>query len=192
MSTHAILWRRLDQPGHEAARLVRREGGWELAGSAVFAHQGEPVRLDYVVGCNARWQTGSARIRGWIGSTPVALDLVADDARRWHQNAVECPAVAGCVDLDLAFSPATNLLPIRRLDLAVAEAADVRAAWLEFPTLRLEPLDQRYQRTGLTTYRYESAGGQFQTELEVNAAGFVTRYPELWQAEAAARLTPHR
>ena len=36
------------------------------------------------------------------------------------------------------------------------------------------------------TYHYESEGGHFQRELAVNAAGFVTQYPGLWQAEAYA------
>jgi hypothetical protein len=182
---HSILWRRLDQPGHDAARLVSQQGGWELAGSAVFAHDDEPVRLDYDIVCDARWHTRSVRIRGWMGSASIALDLGADEAGHWYLNEVECPAVAGCLDIDLSFSPATNLLPIRRLALTVAEAADVRAAWLGFPTLTLEPLDQRYERTGPTTYRYESEGGQFRRALEVNAAGFVTQYPGLWLAEAA-------
>ena len=69
-----------------------------------------------------------------------------------------CPAVAGCVDLDLNFSPSTNLLPIRRLNLSVGQEAAVRAAWLRFPSFILEPLEQLYRRVDATTYRYESAG----------------------------------
>lgn len=128
MSIDALLWRRLDQPGHEAARLVRQQGGWELAGSAVFAHEGQPARLDYLVVCDAGWRTRSVRILGWVGSTPVALELQADGAHRWQLNAAECPTVAGCLDVDLGFSPATNLLPIRRLGLPVDGAADVRCS----------------------------------------------------------------
>jgi hypothetical protein len=45
---------------------------------------------------------------------------------------MECGAGEGCLDIDLGFSPSTNLLPIRRLTLAVGEAATVRAAWLPF------------------------------------------------------------
>lgn len=89
-----------------------------------------------------------------------------------------------CIDLDLNFSPSTNLLPIRRLSLAVAERATVRAAWLRFPSFRLEPLEQIYHRIDATTYRYESAGGRFVAELKVNATGFVTRYGDLWEVEA--------
>lgn len=183
---HSILWRRLDQAGHEAACLVPHHGGWELAGSAVFAHEGAPVRLDYRIVCDSRWYTRSVRISGWIASASIALDLLADEGRGWKLNGIECPAVAGCPDIDLSFSPATNLLPIRRLGLDVAGAADVRSAWLVFPAMTLELLRQRYERTGPTTYRYATADGQFRRELEVNSAGFVTRYPGLWQAEAHA------
>lgn len=90
--------------------------------------------------------------------------------------------MAGCIDLDLNFSPSTNLLPIRRLGLAIGEEAKVNAAWLRFPGFTLEPLEQLYRRIDRTTYRYESAGGKFVAELRVNTAGFVTHYPNFWQS----------
>ena len=93
--------------------------------------------------------------------------------------------MAGCIDLDLNFSPSTNRLPIRRLGLAIGQEAQVRAAWLRFPSFTLEPLEQIYRRLNATTYRYESAGGKFVAELQVNAAGFVTHYPNFWIEEAA-------
>jgi hypothetical protein len=80
----------------------------------------------------------------------------------------------------------SGLLPIRRLDLAVGQAAEVRAAWLRFPGFELEPLAQVYRRVDAGTYRYESGGGPFVADLQVNAAGFVTDYPGIWQAEATA------
>ncbi len=92
----------------------------------------------------------------------------------------------GCIDLDLNFSPSTNLLPIRRLNLPIGQEAAVRAAWLRFPSFSLEPLEQRYRRVDAAVYRYESAGGKFVTQLDVNASGFVTRYPGFWEADASA------
>ncbi|HWQ14116.1 MAG TPA: putative glycolipid-binding domain-containing protein [Roseiflexaceae bacterium] len=183
-SDRSILWRRLDQPGHEFAQLRRLETGWQLAGVAVFAHQRRPCRLDYLVACDDRWHTVSAQVSGWVGDRPVATRLAVDSTGRWWLNGAECPAVAGCIDLDLNFSPVTNLLPIRRLDLAIGAAAEVRAAWLRFPSFALEPLDQVYRHLDATTYRYESAGGRFVADLTVNTVGFVTTYPNLWQVEA--------
>ena len=181
----AILWRRLDQPGHEAARLSQTDAGYQLGGTAAFAHDGRPCRLDYVIACDVGWRTVSCRVVGWVGADPIEIGLSVDTAGRWWMNDRECPAVAGCVDVDLNFSPSTNLLPIRRLDLAVGAAADVRAAWLRFPSFALEPFEQTYRRLGPARYRYDSAGG-FHAELDVNDAGFVTRYADIWHADAVA------
>ncbi len=181
----ALLWRRLDQPGHECGRLFWQDSCWHLNGTAVFAHNQQACRLDYRVACNSGWQTLSGKVTGWVGNEPVEIELSVDSAHRWRLNGTECPAVAGCVDLDLNFSPSTNVLPIRRLGLAIGQEAAVRAAWLRFPSFTLEPLDQRYRRIDVATYRYESAGGRFVTELQVNAAGLVTRYPNFWQVEAS-------
>ncbi|PWU17191.1 MAG: hypothetical protein C5B48_16285 [Candidatus Rokuibacteriota bacterium] len=182
----SVLWRRLDRPGHEAARLVVHDSSWRLAGTAVFAHEQKPCRLDYVVVCDSAWRTLSGRVSGWVGEQTIEVELDVDSARRWRLNGNECPAVADCIDLDLNFSPSTNLLPIRRLELTVGQEAKVRAAWLRFPTFTLEPLDQLYRRTGDAMYRYESGGGAFVADLPVNPAGFVTLYPGFCQAEASA------
>ncbi len=180
-----MLWRRVDQPGHESARLVYRHPSWLLSGAAVFAHEGQPCRCDYLVTCNSLWETKSGKVTGWIGDQAVEVELSADFSGRWLVNGRVCREVEGCIDLDLNFSPSTNLLPIRRLNLGIGEQAPVRAAWLRFPSLALEPLDQLYRRTGVTTYWYESAGGTFTAELRVNEAGFVTDYPNIWAHEAS-------
>jgi hypothetical protein len=182
LTLETIFWRRLDPPGHEAGRLLSLGSGWQLAGTSVFSYESGPCSLEYLIACDAAWQTASARVMGWVGDQAVDLEIVANAARRWQLNGRECRAVGGCLDIDLAFSPSTNLLPIRRLNLRPGEAAEVRAAWLRFPELVLEPLDQVYHRIDQSSYRYESGGGAFVAILRTNAAGFVTSYPGLWEA----------
>jgi hypothetical protein len=179
----SILWRRLDRPGHEATRVITDGSLRQLAGTAVFEHEQQPCRLDYLVACDTGWQTQMGRISGWIGSRLIEAEVLVDSARHWRLNQKDCPDVTGCIDLDLNFSPSTNLLPIRRLDLAVGKEAIVRAAWLRFPSFTLEPLEQLYRRTGVSTYRYQS--GSFTADLEVNEVGLVTSYGGAWQAEAS-------
>ena len=182
----SILWRGFVLPGHEACRLVSQDSRWHLAGTAVFSHEQQPCRINYQIVCNTAWQTLSAQVEGWLGNTIVDVQIKADANGHWWLNETEQPDVIGCIDLDLNFSPSTNLLPIRRLDLAVGQAAEVQAAWLKFPTFNLELLPQQYSRVDETTYRYESAGGQFVADLKVNRAGFVVDYPGLWQAECTS------
>lgn len=177
------LWRRLDAPGHEACRLDRVADGWTLDGSAAFAHDGRPCSLAYSVRCDDAWRTSFARVRGWVGDDEVRALVARGDDGRWRLDDREVEAVAGCVDVDLNFSPSTNLLPIRRLALAVGETATVRAAWLRFPSFALEPLEQTYTRLDERRYRYESAGGRFVAEVTVDAAGLVVDYAGIWTRE---------
>lgn len=183
MTSATILWRRLDEPGHEVARLTALDSFWHLTGTAVFAHGGQPCRLDYLVICDSRWRTVSAHVFGWVGAETIKIDVSVDSARRWRLQGTERPEVDGCIDVDINFSPSTNLLPIRRLALGIGQEAKVQAAWLRFPGFTLEPLEQLYRRLDVGTYRYESAGGRFAVDLQVNAEGFVTRYTGFWLAE---------
>jgi uncharacterized protein len=182
MAMTSILWRRLDQPGHDSARLTELASGAVLEGTAVFRESGCPCRLDYRVECDPSWRTVSARVVGWLGAASIDLTLTADPDRRWTLDGRPCPQVLGCDDVDLSFTPATNTLPTRRLRLAMGQRTTVRAAWLDFPSVRLAPLEQIYERVAESRYRYESAGG-FTALLETNTSGFVTHYPGLWQSE---------
>jgi hypothetical protein len=92
------------------------------------------------------------------------------------------------VDLDLGFTPATNLFPLRRLALRVGEAADAAAAWLDDEQWILRRLPQRYERRSADAWWYESHLGGYQGLLRVNDEGFVTEYPGLWQAEPDLHL----
>src|SRR5512146_611448 len=116
-STASILWRSIVLPGHEACRLFSQDSRWHVEGSAVFFHERRPCRLDYRIICDAAWQTLSASIDGWLGKTRIGLRIRTDPAHHWWRNEVQQPSVMGCIDLDLNFSPSTNLLPIRRFNL---------------------------------------------------------------------------
>jgi hypothetical protein len=176
----AVVWRRLDLPGHDSALLRAVREGWRIDGVAVFSHEARPCCLRYSVHADDRWRTTSARVTGWLGTQQIALHLLADAERRWSLDGTPVPEVTGCLDVDLAFTPATNLLPIRRLDLPIGASQPAAAAWLTFPELSLRRLDQAYGRRGELEYAYESLGGSFRTTLQVSPAGFVTDYPGLW------------
>lgn len=186
MEAHTILWRRHDFPGHEACRLVSLDAGWQLAGAVVFAYEGRACRLDYAITCDTQWLTRSATVAGWVGERTIDVQVGRDAAGRWQLNGRGCDELTGCHDVDLNFSPATNLLPIRRLGLAVGDSAQVRAAWLRFPSFALEPLDQTYTRVEPRVYRYESGDGRFVASIRVDEVGFVTEYGEIWSRDVPA------
>jgi hypothetical protein len=89
----------------------------------------------------------------------------------------------GALDVDLAFTPSTNLLPASS-PLAAGETMSVRAAWLTFPAFRLGPLDQSYQRLSDRRYHYRSSS--FEAELIVDDLGLMERYGDVWIVKAEA------
>jgi hypothetical protein len=75
VSEQTILWRRIDRPGHESARLSFNHPYWHLSGTAVFAHERQPCRLDYLLACDSEWQTLSGKVAGWVGEEVVEIEL---------------------------------------------------------------------------------------------------------------------
>jgi len=86
---------------------------------------------------------------------------------------------AGCIDVDLGCTPATNTLPIRRLEIPVGGEAGILAAWVRFPDLKVRPLPQRYRRLGPDRYEYSS--NTFRAELGVDGNGLVLDYAGAWE-----------
>lgn len=186
MSAVTVRWRRLDLPGLDQARLLQASGSWHLDGQSEFVEGGNQWTLGYRVECGLDWTTTRAVVKGHSDRGAIEANATRSPAGRWTLNGVEAPAVAGCTAVDLAFTPATNLLSLRRLDLAVGEEAEVVAAWITFPDFSLTPLRQRYRRTAQTTYDYAAPDVPFSGVLTVHPEGFVLDYAGLWRADPPA------
>jgi uncharacterized protein len=193
-----VLWQRIDSPGSEWCALEREPEGWRVRGIVLAAVDTVPVLVQYAVVLASDWSTRAVEIvmRSGDASQPRELRLTVDPEQRWQIEREPAPdtsmpqddlmALHGLTDVDLGITPATNTLPIRRLDPAIGEAVAVTAAWVRFPELTIEPLPQRYIRLADRRYRYESAGGAFVAEIEVDDLGLVTRYEGGWQRVAVS------
>jgi hypothetical protein len=183
-----ILWHRLDLPGHDAATIEPIADGWHISGVAIVVESALPCRVEYDVACDLRWITRRCSLRGYVGAKPVAVEIVRSPSGNWKVDGVDATSLQECADIDLGFTPATNLLPIRRLQLEVGQRAVVRAAWIKFPEFTAEVLEQVYTRQAADRYLYESDNGAFRRELRVDPFGCVVDYPGLWRAEARVPL----
>jgi len=178
-----ILWRRLDAPGHDACRLVDRGDAWRIEGASVFRHDTGPTALVYEVECDCDWRTREGSVNGWVGSCRVDIRITRSSNGLWTLNGQVVPGMQECVDLDLGFTPATNLSQLRRLALPVGQSADVPVAWLDAPFGSLEVLRQRYDHRTAESYWYTAPRFGYAALLRVSASGFVQLYPDLWEAE---------
>lgn len=189
-----VRWRRLDVPGWEEACVERTVTGWRLTGELEVEEAGLVARIRYAIECDPEWRTRSALVEGQAGGAPIRFALAADGAGQWTRDGAPLPDLSGSLDVDLGFTPATNTLPIRRLALAIGESAPVRSAWLRFPEVRLEPLEQTYTRDAEQCFRYRALvdGEPFCARLDTDVFGRVVRYEGLWEVELGTPLRGSR
>jgi hypothetical protein len=118
------------------------------------------------------------------------LDVHRSTDGTWSVNDELRPDLAGAIDIDLAFSPFTNTLPIRRLNLAIGSAAEITTAYIDVPSLRVMPDPQRYTRTAVHRYLYESLDSDFSRQITVDPDGFVIDYPGLYSRSPQGSQPP--
>ena len=179
-----VLWHCAALHSAEHAVVERSASGWRLSGSAALPVAGLPGHIDYALATNALWSVESADVTIWARATRIAHHFEHDDGT-WHIDGRHRADLDGCRDLDLGWTPLTNTIPIRRLDLDVGASVEILAAWLRFPELDVVPNPQRYARTAVDRWRYHS--GPFDFELAVDSNGIVVQYgDDLWQAVTVA------
>src|SRR5690606_4226050 len=137
-------------------------------GTASFALDGSPASLAYVVDCDAEWRTRHGSVYGWIGAQSLDFRIMRTVDGGWRLNDESVSGLAECVDLDLGFTPATNLSQLRRVDLDIGNAADVPVAWLDVQAGTLDRLHQLYERRSAESYWYEASRFGYTALLRVN------------------------
>jgi uncharacterized protein len=150
---------------------------------AVFRQDGVLACLAYEVDCDGKWRTREGLVQGWVGAHRLDLRIKRAPDGTWTLNGQVVPQLDGCVDLDIGFTPATNLLQLRRVALQVGQTADVPVAWLDVSVGILDRLQQRYERRTEELYWYEAPRFDYFALLQVSVVGFVEKYPNLWEAE---------
>lgn len=158
----------------------------------------DPVayRLDY------RLETGPAFITQTLSidvtgeSWARHIDLVRHADGTWscdtkEQGEAPLPpsggdvrAVDGALDCDLARSPLTNLMPVRRHRLHEQPGeVDFLMAWVSVPDLGLRPSEQHYEHVrregNLAVVRYVGRHRDFVGDLLFDRDGVVELYPDL-------------
>ncbi|MBX3575349.1 MAG: putative glycolipid-binding domain-containing protein [Mesorhizobium sp.] len=174
------FWKRLDVAGHDAARIETLADGHRLEGRAVFWHEHGPASVSYRLDLAPDWSTRRGLVRGFAGELGFEHDIVRE-GDGWTLDGVAQPGLGHLLDLDLGFTPATNLQQLRRVRLEIGQEADIRVAWFDVGAERLVELPQYYRR--LDEYRYAYRGFSYQATLELAPNGFVRLYPDLWEMD---------
>jgi uncharacterized protein len=175
-----IIWRRiLDDHSFEECVVMTASGGFGIAGHVIAAQDGAPLVVRYNIDCDENWSAHSVAIEQRLGEVPRRLRLErAGDG--WLVDGARDARLDGCAEPDLGLTPSTNALAVRRLGLAIGQAAEIKCAWVKFPVLSVEPSLQRYERLGDHDYRYTNVASGFTALVAVDALGLPITYEGIW------------
>ncbi len=180
LTEHPAVWARTDVPeGLGLGTLLPEPDGYRLeAGETVVVGE-ERFFTRFSVRTDLAWTTR------WVCAEVLSsqgLESVTLDAHGGHwtgPDGVPLPELVGCLDVDVAATPLTNTLPIRRLGLRPGEYRDIAVVWIDIPSLRVRRVRQRYTRhpaeDGLERYTYrDPLHGEYR--LSVDGDGVVVDY----------------
>ena len=175
-----VIWRRmLDDHSFEECVVTAATDGVRIAGHVIAAHDRAPMIVRYDIGCDQAWSARSVTIEQHLGDTQRHLKLERA-GEGWLVGGVRDARLDGCAEPDLGLTPSTNAVAIRRLDLAIGQAAEIKCAWVKFPALSVEPSLQRYERLGDHDYRYTNVASGFTALVAVDVLGLPVSYEGIW------------
>jgi uncharacterized protein len=202
--TSLVIWRSDDGRGMEGTRLLIGPTGLRAVGRMVHGG-GDAADLPFTASYElVAGPDGALRRLSVVSATAGRerhLTLRPTDDGFWMVDAATGGGRSefdGAVDVDLAFSPMFNTLPIRRLGLH-RDAGDHRlpVVFVALPELTTEVVEQRYRAVsplGEGERPDEAvvgfAWGGFTAELVVDADAVVTSYPGVASRIPDVAVTP--
>jgi len=194
------VWLKDDPVGMEQAELLIGPGGLS-ARSVAIGSSPVPYRLDLELAVDDGWVTQRLALTAVGDGWSRSLVLDRDVARSWRGTSTHSgappPAVDGArpadvvepdeipgavLDVDMQWSPLTNVMPIHRLGLTSAGVEGrFTMAWVAVPSLAITLDEQHYTLLGVNDgdvcARFESGDGLFAAVLRCDADGVVLDYP---------------
>ncbi len=175
----AARWVALDGEGIEHLTLERNDGRITATGVVSGRAEGEPFGAWYRLALDAAWQVKQLSVHltdsRWLIAT-------SRQPGKWRDgDGQPLPQFEGCVDVDLACTPFTNTLPVRRFDWQPGTTRDLDMLYVDFTDLEPRRDRQRYTCLAPDRFRYEGLNSGFVSEIAIDGDGLVTDYPGLFK-----------
>jgi hypothetical protein len=166
----AASWRNLLDGTTTTVALRWENEGWTADGRI------ESNDVQFVLRISPMWQVQQFLLFRDLDEPD--LWLATDQRGRWGEvNGAHRTDLDGCVDVDLAGTPFTNCIPIRRLPLHVGHSARQNVIRIDTDTLSVVPVTQTYSMVDAHTWRYRSMWSGEEVEARVDEHGLVVSEP---------------
>ena len=183
-----LLWSGIEYQSLEHCNLTVARPGIEVNATILGVSNNQIFKVDYSIRTNNSWQTIFCQVQMKTGNQLAVFRMGSDGNGNWTLNNELATQFAGCIDVDIIFTPFTNSLPINRLALRIGESAQIQVVYFDLATFELRPATQRYTRLADRKYKFENVPNDFEADLEVDELGMVISYPGLFARKATDKL----
>ncbi len=180
--TRSIIARWQGLSSTEREHLVLTEHTDGIVAESVFLSGGgaEAFAVHYKLACDKLWNALRLEVSVIGSNKHLILRRNVETGQWFNDKDEELIQLQGLIDVDLSISPFTNTLPIRRLQLAKGQAADITVVYVTLPEVSIHADLQRYTRMDTLLYHFDSVDSDFHRNIEVDKDGLVTHYPGLF------------
>lgn len=181
LENRTVRWRPEEGEGLEHATLSRAGDAIVIRSVVIGERDASPYGVRYVIQCDPQWRMRSLDLESSEGRS---VRLTTDGNGHWRDaEGRALPQFDGCAEVDLAGTPFTNTLPIRRAGLTPKDGtAEFSMVFVPFDSF--EPFVDRQFYTCLEQdrlYRFENDDRSFTADLPVDEDGLVMNYPSLFE-----------
>lgn len=174
-----IKWQASAYTSIENCEVHIDEQGLRAVSNIEGSYLNERFLVQYVLSTNEDFEAKMLLLKANYRNTAWDISLL-NDAGVWYMNNEPHTEFRGCIDVDIALTPLTNTLPVRRLSLNIGEEREIRVLYFDLFEGAIKPLSQKYKRLSENMYHYENVPNDFEADIEVDGDGLVVHYPELF------------
>ncbi len=178
-----IIWKGIEYHSAEHCTVAITNGVVDVNSAIIGSYQGITYLVRYALQTNLSAETISLTIHSTCNNKIREIELIKQPDGLWIMNDKVIDDFSGCTDVDIALTPFTNTLPIRRLKLQPGEEQDIRVIYFDLLEGTIKPLSQKYRCLTPTTYHYENIPNDFEADITVDEDGLAIDYPTLFTRE---------
>lgn len=174
---HDATWTTWDGDHSESMTLRWENEAWTATG------QVGRENVQYVLRVSPTWEVRQFLLFRDLDEPDLWLAI--DAHRRWGEvNGVFRPEFGASTDIELACTPFTATIPIRRLALGVGDTAEIDVISVDVDTLGATRVPTRYERIDASTWRATALASGVVREFEVDSHGLVVHEPGRFRRHA--------
>lgn len=182
----SIVWEGIAYDTEEHCAITYLDGGIVVRSEIEGWAQSKAVYVEYTLHLNPDWTVTELDIHFNVGAEENKYKLKRTPSGWVDATGADCAEFGECRYVDISLTPLTNSLPINGLLFGESQDTEIEVLYFDILANDVRRDVQHYSRINETKYRFTNAGGAFTADIRVDADGFVTDYPELFEM-----LIPH-